>query len=194
VSEIIVGRVAKIASKTGQGRRGPWTAYSGKIVLDNGAEYPNWVSFGFDRPSFSEGAYGEFTLVDDGQYKKLENFKAITKPVDHASASAPRAGNFAGSRDQSIHYQSARKDALELLKLLLEKDALPLSKAANKSGVTSRYNQLLALTDKLTVQFYNDTQTMRILETVADGRENEADEEEDRYPAPGTSDDDGDED
>jgi len=43
-----------------------------------------------------------------------------------------------------------------------------MSVAESKPGVAKRFDEILAAVDKLTVQYFNDTMTLRRLQTVAD--------------------------
>lgn len=52
--------------------------------------------------------------------------------------------------------------------LLLEHDGIPMTKASNKAGEAKRFEEIVAVIDKLTVKFYRDAETGRLLETVAD--------------------------
>ena len=72
------------------------------------------------------------------------------------------------NRQNSIIYQSSRKDAVSIIQVLLENDALPLSAATTKAGAARRYEEVIALVNKLTVQFYNDVNTLRLLDSVQD--------------------------
>ena len=69
-----------------------------------------------------------------------------------------------------IRYQNARSAAIEVIGLLLQHDALPASAAKTKAGQAKRFDEISAAVDKLTVQYFTDTGTLRLLETVADGR------------------------
>lgn len=68
-----------------------------------------------------------------------------------------------------IRYQNARSAAIEVIGLLLQHDALPASAAKTKAGQAKRFEEVTAAVDKLTVQYFNDTGTLRLLESVADG-------------------------
>jgi len=67
-----------------------------------------------------------------------------------------------------IEYQSARNAAIEAVGVLLTHDGLPTSKAAGKAGSATRYEDIVEYINKLTVQFFHDTQTLRLVGTVAD--------------------------
>ena len=69
-----------------------------------------------------------------------------------------------------IRYQNARSAAIDVIGLLLQHDALPASAAKTKAGQAKRFDEITAAVDKLTVQYFTDTGTLRLLETVADGR------------------------
>lgn len=67
-----------------------------------------------------------------------------------------------------IQYQAARNAAIEAIAVLLANDGLPTSKAANKAGAATRYEDIVEYINKLTVQFYFDTESLRLLNTVVD--------------------------
>jgi hypothetical protein len=172
------GFISKIAVKQGIGRRGPWKLYSGRVEKDDGTEYAEWLSFGFDQPSCKEGDYVKLTAEADAkgyqQVNKIEILKnppAKATPVAQAGASA--ASSYVSGKDASIHYQSARKDAITVVQALISMDALPITSAKTKAGEAKRYEEIMALVDKLTVRYFNDTQTQRILDSVVDEGANE---------------------
>jgi hypothetical protein len=174
----VVGYVKKINTKDGKGKRGPWVLYSCIIEQDDGTE-SGWISCGFDKPPFAEGSYisletskdGNYTNLVPGSVKQLDPPKrapASTPVAPTSSAAAPERKGAYVDRNDSIVYQSSRKDALLLVQLLLENDALPLSTATAKSGIAKRYDEVKAFVDKLTVEFYGDVQTGRVLQSVVD--------------------------
>lgn len=202
MSEVIKGFAKKINVKEGRGKRGPWKAYSLRLELEDGSEYDKWISLGFEAPNFKEGDYIKIKASEDdrGYFKADEVTKLKNPPAKSGGgSSAATSANVKGSSTQtSIHYQSARKDAIEVLKLLQSQDALPLSTAKTKAGEAKRYEELMALVAKLTVEFFYDAETHRLLNTVADAgkiaddsgslpedddadEDNESDEEEDDY-------------
>lgn len=178
---VYTGFLKKINEKTGRGKRGPWTLYSGKIEKEDGTEYDDWISFGFDKPAVKEGDYVTITTKEDAKgYQKVETVEQHKNaPAKAGAAAASRAGSNvaapSGGKERSIHYQSARKDAITMVECLIQMDALPITSAKTKAGEAKRYDELMDLVDKLTVRYYNDTETQRILETVADEGANEED-------------------
>jgi hypothetical protein len=69
---------------------------------------------------------------------------------------------------QRMTYAAARTAALEMVSVLLQNNALPVSAASNKAGSAKRFDEIAAAVDKLTVKFYHDGLSLRILDTVAD--------------------------
>jgi hypothetical protein len=67
-----------------------------------------------------------------------------------------------------MSFANARMSAIELVKVLLTHDGLPVSGAKTKAGQASRFDEITAAVDKLAVKYYNDGMTLRLLETVAD--------------------------
>lgn len=135
------GYLNKIATKQGMGKRGPYTMYN--VEIDG-----TWYGHGFDKPNASEGTYVEFDVVQKGQYKNAENIRAaVSKPSN--AASPAQTSIPVNSRDVSIQYQSSRKDAIQMLDVLIKNGlvSLPAKKA-------EQYDAAMALLDELTAQFY----------------------------------------
>lgn len=175
---MIQGYVKRISTKTGTGKRGVWTLYSGIIEKDDGTE-SGWISFGFEKPPFAEGSYIslETETTDRGLNLVQGSAKVLTPPAKPAAAPPTAAGSSGATskgagnyvdRNDSIVYQSSRKDSLALVALLLEHDALPISASTAKAGQAKRFEEIKAYVDKLTVEFFNDVQTGRIFQSVVD--------------------------
>lgn len=187
---IYSGYVKKLNSKSGKSAKGKaWTKYSAIILQENGAESP-WISFGFDAPPFSEGDYAEVT-ANEGQYGfEATAAKKLTAPQKAApvpTASNPLANAAKSSyvdRNDSIVYQSSRKDALQLVALLLEHKALPISESAAKAGVAKRFEEIKAFVDKLTVEYYFDVGSLRVIQEVVDAGATAQDSDGAGHPAP----------
>jgi len=170
MSQVFKGFIKKISVKEGRGKRGPWKLFSAKLELENGEEVKDWISFGFDEPACKEGDYVKITASEnDRGYLQADEVKRLKNaPARSSAATSSGASSNVSSTQKSIHYQSSRKDAIEVLKLLTQQDALPLSSAKTKAGEAKRYEEIMALVDKLTVRFFNDAETQRILAVVAD--------------------------
>lgn len=166
---MIQGYVKRINTKTGSGKRGGWTLYSGIVEQDNGQE-SGWVSFGFEKPPFSEGSYVSFETetTDRGIQMVAGSAKILPPPAKPATPEARKASTGQVDRNDSIVYQSSRKDALALVALLLEHDGLPISANTAKAGQAKRFEEVKAFVDKLTVEFFNDVNTLRVLSAVVD--------------------------
>lgn len=200
------GKLKKLSTKTGTGKRGKWALYSGKVEQANGDEYEEWISFGFEKPEtdageeVEEGNYYEIEAEEDDRgYMKANSIVEIEKPRGKSSSktSSKSSGKKTVEKEDScssystqnyIHYQSARSNALTLVELATKLDALPMIETKGKAGQAKRYAELTALVDKLTVQFYNDTNSLRLLETIDDAgaepvtKDDDGDEEEDAAP------------
>ncbi len=174
----IIGYVKKVNTKTGTGKRGAWTLYSGIIEKDDGQE-SGWISFGFEKPPFSEGSYIslETESTDRGLNLIQGSAKVLPPPTKPPVAqgivtgSSPKAASGAGSyvdRNDSIVYQSSRKDALAIVALLLEHDALPISASTAKAGQAKRFEEVEAFVDKFTIRYLNDVHTFRLVQSVVD--------------------------
>lgn len=176
MSQTFKGFVGRINEKTGRGKRGPWSLYSTKLQDERGEDSTDWLSFGFDKPNVSEGDYVKVTVdKDDNGYdkvvevKKLKNPPARTAAESKAAASSGSTNSADGpSKQSSIHYQNSRTAAIQAVSLLIEADALELPKAGTKPSQAKRFAVIVAAIDKLTVQYFNDLESMRLLATVAD--------------------------
>lgn len=183
------GFVGKINEKSGQGSRGPWTLYSTKIAKPDGTEYPQWITFGFDAPTVKEGDYVKIeTEKDDRNNEKVVSVKKLKNPPERKAVEKKSSGGFRGNGGgnkfdgsgiqnrsnpadvERMSYANARDHAIKVVELLLAQNALPLSKTATKAGEAKRFSEITAMIDKLTVQFQKDGVSLRLLETVADGR------------------------
>lgn len=168
--------VTNTSKKTGK----PFTLYN--VILQDaktGDLSPSY-GFGFDAPAFKEGDYVKFDVAPGRNPKYLDYVKgthAISKNPP-AKPAAPKPAEKAASggynspeRQRSITYQSSRKDAIELVRILTEAKALPTSVAEGKAGVTKRFDDIQDAVDKFTVKFFHDVETLRLLETVVDAGE-----------------------
>lgn len=170
---MILGYVKKLTSKDGKSKKPPykpWTLYSMIMENQDGSE-SGWISIGFDRPSFTEGQWANYETeaTERGlNLKAFEKAEAPKTPVAVPSTNAPARSSAHVDRNDSIVYQSSRKDAIAAIGLLLEHNGLPMSASAAKAGQAARYEEITAMIDKLTVQYFRDVQTGRVLESVVD--------------------------
>lgn len=218
MSEKIKGHMAVLNTKTGAGKKGPWTLYSCKIILPSGEEYPKWINCGFDEPKFQKGDYIEIEVQENsgrleyvkgsGRKPKLQppmpNSKSQAKRYTAQRGEAPAVTRPDGpSLDRRIIEQHSQDMALRLVELLLANKSLPVSAAAGKAGEAKREAELLACVDKYTVYFLRNIETGRLTTTVADPGadgsgvaeaeelpDTEADEEDDSEAIDGMGDDD----
>jgi len=169
---IFKGFVAAINTKSGKSSKGKsWTAYSAKIEKEDGTEYDKWVSFGFEEPDIKKGDYVKITTeANERGYEDVKELKKLKNPPARLGKGClgGASGNVGSSTQQSIHYQNSRNLAVAVLSVLNDKDALPLTVAKSKAGEVKRYEEIMALVDKLTVRFFYDAETLRLLKTVKD--------------------------
>lgn len=186
------GYVHFINKKEGRGKRGPYTLYS-MLMADMGTmkvRENEWISLGFKEPPFTKGdcikieVKEENGRVDyiDGTVKynkKAPEYKPEQTNSTGGSKKAPtiselfgEIGGFHTEDDiKRISMNSAQADAINLLATLTANDALPITKAKSKDGVAKRYEEVMAILDKLTVRLFYDRATCRLLETVQDEAE-----------------------
>jgi hypothetical protein len=193
MSETIVGFVEKINETTGNNSRGPWTAYSMKIQDKDGTVNPKWFQAGFEKPVCVEGDYVQLKAdpKDDKALTVVKGSIRVSKNPPAKPASPDRGekrgkvgysaakttssdlfGEIGGYNTEDdirrMSYSACRSDAVLLTAALIEAKALPMSKADSKAGVAARFEAVEAYVDKLTVRFFFDSASGRLLETVAD--------------------------
>lgn len=190
MSQEFKGFIARLTTKTGTGKRGKWTLYSVKIEKRDGTEYDEWVSLGFEDPGVKEGDYIVVQAnQENGRWKAdIKTLQKSKNPPARAnkgqssdqSEATPSSSTGSGSASTGFNrqtnpedakrmtYQSSRAQALELVRLLVEVKGLPYTKADTKAAEAKRFDEINAAVDKLTVRFYNDALSLRLLETVAD--------------------------
>lgn len=168
-----VGYVNEITTRNGTSKQGkPYTAYNVRFTTKEGEQ--KTVGWGFNPPAFQEGVWVKTTVEQNGQYL---NYKGA--PVEAAPGPAPAAqsttqdapaggGGKGGVVQQQIIYQNSRTAAIQFVLGMLDRDSLPVSGAKGKAGESKRYEQALDFVRKVTVEFYHDVDTLRLLESVAD--------------------------
>lgn len=174
------GYVVKALRKDGTTKQHgkAWFKFNIKVTQDDGQESP-WISFPFNKACpFAEGQYVSFdtTLDEKGYHNLVEGSGAFPTPPAKAAVAAavpnsPAKGSTSSGyqdRNPQIVYQSSRKDALEFVQIALANDALPLLGTKGKAAEAKRFEEVLDYVNKLTVQFYNDVTTLRLLESIPD--------------------------
>lgn len=156
------GTVQAIESKSGQGRRGPWTLW--RVQIDG-----RWYSYGFDAPPpAKEGDVVSFAAVDgDKGANIVKGSLAVIQPTTKAKSEVPAASTTQPDRTVSIVMQHSQEMAIRHVSNLLTAGAISLS-GTGKASEAKRYAELTAITDKLTIKFYNDAVAGRLLGVVAD--------------------------
>lgn len=171
------GFVVKINTKTGQGRRGPWTLFSIKLEGEDGVEIKDWLSYGFDKPKFKEGDYIKLdaTKNDKGYLQvDVDSVKVAKNPPARAGRGGGASGGSDGGSSRGnyskggVDWNSAVARSIELVDLLIKHDALALSPAKGAAGIEKRRAEIEACVDKYSVKLYRDVTTLRLLDTVAD--------------------------
>jgi hypothetical protein len=113
-----------------------------------------------DKPECKEGDYVSFEASQNGKYWDMD-FSTLKKATPAQTAPQPAAkaaaGQTSGSRwndpktQAAIQYQASRKDAIELVRMLLDKDLIDFGKAKGAQKIelveifvdnyTSRFNE-----------------------------------------------------
>lgn len=177
-----IGFISKINSVTRKKKsgNGTYTLHSLRLVDKDGNEVDGWFNNGFDPIEAKQGDYVKFEAAksDYGQnnYDIAKGSLKVSKNPPAAPAEAlndgpakPKSGGGGGgSQSRNIHYQNSRTAALGAVGLLLEHGGLQLPATQSKAGAANRYELIVGAIDKLTVKYFNDLESFRLLETVAD--------------------------
>lgn len=83
-------------------------------------------------------------------------------------------GNNTEDDIRRMSYAAARAAALSAVEILLANDGLPMSAAKTKAGQASRFEEITAAIDKLTVEYFFDAALGRKLSSVADAGSKES--------------------
>lgn len=131
----------------------------------------------------------------DGTGRILKNGPARKEPEKKGGGQGGRKGGYSGPKETNsdvfgkiggynteddirrITLTASRTAALEAVGLLLQYDGLPMTKTKGKANEQVRYDEITAMIDKLTVQYFYDNASGRLLDEVAD-------REEAKEPAP----------
>ena len=142
-------RVKGTVTKVGKGK------FSYFIVLDDNGFYWN-TKF---EPKCGEGDVvgieGTRKNEQRGQISKVKVLESNSSGYPGDAPAAPKSGGYAspagGNRQDSIMWQSSRKDALVLAEILLSNEAF-----AAKGKPDAKRLQIEALVDEVTVRFFKD--------------------------------------
>lgn len=151
----ITGTVEKITSSPGQ------YGMMHRVTVDN-------VMYGTGKtaPPVNVGDYVEFEAEQKGQYWNANAATFRVRPmtnapqvleINHQAPVERKAWVPDKDRQDSITYQSARKDALEMTSLLLNSNALDFGKAKT---VAAKVELVEMYVDKFTIRFFEDTKRL----------------------------------
>jgi hypothetical protein len=195
MSEQFEGFVKVTNRKADTNNRGPWFKVSFKLEAADGQELEPWFGWEFNKElPFQKGDYVRFegkpsaygVDVTPNTGSKVAN--APTRSGSAPSKANPAAsggggGGSTGTRDgyweqkgkheieniePRIRYTAARRLALDFMEFLASHAALPVSESKGKAGTAKREEELVACLNKYTIEFYFDTQTLRLIDTVED--------------------------
>jgi hypothetical protein len=154
------GTVQKVYSREIKGGK---TSYS--LGIGDSPDAMDWFGFYTNRPNCNEGDVVSFRYTESGNFKNadIKSFKVVsTGSVAQPSASAsnssarPAKGGHVDNRQSSIIVQSATRNATDLLRLMLDQDAvnLPSAKSKTKAQQAKVYDALMGLHAELTAALY----------------------------------------
>lgn len=133
---VATGVLKRINAKHGTNARGEWTAYS--ICVGPAANNDNdtWYRLGFEKPKVNEGSVVKFDYEEDARgNKKVVGDILVDKTATEAVAkqtSKPRGGGGGGyndpERQASIIRQSATKDGISIVNMMLEHGVVEIPK------------------------------------------------------------------
>lgn len=189
------GFVEKLNTKTGQGARGPWTAYSMKIMGEDGNVDDKWYGLGFEAPPCVEGDFIQFGWEEkDGRNNVTKGSVKVSKKerekpastFTKASGGHPGTANYTPAKTKTselfgeiggynteddirrMSWGNCRDAAVRLVGILVAQNALPMSVADSKAGMAKRFEEINAYVNKKTVEFYYDAATGRVIDQVGD--------------------------
>jgi len=167
----IQGVLKKIHAKSGQGKNGPWTAYSLGIDTD-GSDNIKWFRFGFKAPAVSEGSMIAFDAVED-----KPGMFSVSGPLSIDKAhSTPAAVKISSGNDQkqdSIVRQSSTDKAIQVAR-----DMVDLGIVSLPAKKQDKYDFYLALIDTLTDRYFVSNRDPKTLEDLS---KDDTDESEDAF-------------
>jgi hypothetical protein len=111
-----------------------------------------------DNVTFSATQKGNFWNIDTKTVKKLAAPAGNTADKPSPEAKSWGGGKRDASVQDAINYQSARKDALQLLDTLASNGIIDFG--TEKTATTKKFATALAYVDKLTVRFFEDTKAL----------------------------------
>ena len=195
---ITIGFITGYHEKSGTGSTGkPYTLYSFQMVDKDGNKLPGYYQCGFNKPACKDGDYVKLEVTAKGNnwevtkdsIKTSKNPPAMPTIAEEKKSGGYKGGGGGGAKTtksdlfgdiggynteddiRRMSYSAARTTATEVVKMLLEHDALKLVKADTKAGAASRFDLITAAVDKLTVEYFYDSATGRKLESVVDAGE-----------------------
>jgi hypothetical protein len=148
------GQVYKIYTKEFPAKAGKPPAVWFSIKLEGDDTYYRCKG---NNPGDVTGKVVKFEVVDGDQVTSKPEIVAQDVKPQNVQATQPtpgQMGQLGSTRESSIHYQSARKDALQLVDIITRTGAvkLPAKEAA-------KLEALEALVDSYTAQYFSDIST-----------------------------------
>ncbi len=152
---IVTGRVSQVVE------RGTKFGSYYDIVVD-GRKYGH----GKKKPAFSDGDYVTFEAEAKGDFFNADpsSFKKVQVATEAAPSAVAAAVSTSGKkwipevdRQDSITYQSARKDALQLTQILIEAGKMDFGKMKGAEAI----DMVEMYVDNYTQRFFKDTKNLK---------------------------------
>lgn len=196
MSNTVTGFVEKLNTKhSPPGSPRPWTAYSMKIMAEDGTVDDRWFGLGFEEPPCAEGDFIQFEWAEkDGRNNVVKGSVQVSrkqreKPTSDYQAKKGSGGggsSYSGPKSKTselfgeiggynteddirrMSWGNCRDAAVRMVGILVANNALPMSIADSKAGMAKRFEEINAYVNKKTVEFYFDAATGRVIDQVGD--------------------------
>lgn len=114
---------------------------------------------------------------NDRGYDQIDHKTIKVVPAERVASTPvtpPPANNSIeadADRQRAIHFQSSRKDAIAVMDIILKNGLLPLEGGEKKPKDSEKYDFIKEAIDKLTVQYFQDLETKRLMSLPDTGEE-----------------------
>ena len=151
--ELISGVVQEVSIKNSPDKAKPWTMFGVKV---NDEWYSTFRNNNNKEAleSLTQGANVSFTFEASGKYKNIKEVKSVTAPTKEAVAAVVQATD---NRQLLITQQAARRDSVELVKYLIDKEFISVKGTKKATAADSVYDYINKYTDMMVARTSNYT-------------------------------------